>query len=214
MGIDRAGLPWVGAAAAGASVCVAAQWWGWAAVFGGLAAGFAFFFRDPARRVPAAPGVVVAPADGRVLIAGPSQDPAGPPGTWHQVSIFLSPLDVHVNRVPLGGRVVRIERRRGGFAPAYRREASSNAQTEIWLDCEGTTVVVRQIVGILARRLVCRLREGQVVATGERLGLMKFGSRMDVFLPTTAALCVRPGQRVRAGETVVAVLPVRGACAA
>jgi phosphatidylserine decarboxylase len=207
MRLDRAGLPFVAATAGPALGLCLVQQWGWGAAFAALAAAATFFFRDPERRVPHARGAVVAPADGRVLVAGPSEDAAGPPGVWQQVSIFLSPLDVHVNRVPIGGRVVRIERREGGFAPAYRRDAARNAHTEIWFDCDGTPVVVRQVVGVLARRIVCRLTEGQVVATGARLGVMKFGSRMDVFLPPSATLAVRVGDRVRAGETIVALLP-------
>ncbi len=210
MRIDRAGFPLLGAGAALSVLLLVGQHWEAMVGLAGLTLVVAFFFRDPERVVPQTAGVVVAPADGRVLVAGPSQDEAGPAGTWQQISIFLSPLDVHVNRVPLGGRVVRIERRGGRFAPAYRPEASRNAQTEIWIDCGGGTIVVRQIVGVLARRIVCRLHEGQVVATGERLGIMMFGSRMDLFLPPAAELWVRRGERVRGGETVVAVWPARG----
>lgn len=210
MRIDRAGFPFVGAAALPAVLLAVAGRWGWAGSLAGLALAFAGFFRDPERTVPQTAGAVVAPADGRILKAGVPDEGVSPPGRWHQVSIFLSPLDVHINRVPIGGRVLRIERRGGGFVPAYRREAASNAQTEIWLACGDETVVVRQVVGILARRIICRLREGQVVATGERLGLMAFGSRMDLFVPLKADLEVGVGQRVRAGETIVARLPQRG----
>jgi len=174
-----------------------------------LGAFFAFFFRDPERQAPAASSddIVVSPADGKVLFAGPAMTDAAPPGSWQQVSIFLSPTDVHVNRVPASGRVTRIILTKGRFLPAYRREAAAvNERSEIWIDHQGQTIVARQIVGILARRVVCRLKEGAPVQAGQRLGIMKFGSRMDVFVPENAAVVVRVGEMVRGGETVIAVL--------
>lgn len=164
-------------------------------------------FRDPERRATAAEDDVLAPADGRVLVAGPAAPAASPTGEWQQVSIFLSPLDVHVNRVPVGGRVSKVSVTPGRFFPAYRPEAAAeNERSEVWIDHAGETVVTRQIVGILARRVVCRLRPGETVRAGARFGIMKFGSRMDVFLPLTARLTVSVGERVRGGETVIAVL--------
>jgi phosphatidylserine decarboxylase len=118
-------------------------------------------------------------------------------------------MDVHINRTPVDGRVTRVEYRPGKFLPAYKAEASENELNEIWLDHHGETVVVRQIVGILARRIVCRVSEGQLLQRGERIGLMKFGSRMDVFLPRHAELAVTVGQQVVAGETVLARLQPR-----
>jgi phosphatidylserine decarboxylase len=140
------------------------------------------------------------------MIAGLSDGRWSPPGPWQQITIFLSPLDVHINRTPVAGRVTRIEYRPGRFLPAYKENASENELNEIWLDHDGQTVVVRQIVGVLARRIVCRIAEGQTLQRGERIGLMKFGSRMDVFLPTDAQLLVSVGQQVVAGETVLARL--------
>ena len=132
---------------------------------------------------------------------------AAPPGSWRQVSIFLSPMDVHVNRVPASGRVTKVTLTRGRFLPAYRREAATiNERSEIWIDHDGQTIVARQIVGILARRVVCRLDEGARVQAGGHLGIMKFGSRMDVFVPESAVITVKIGDRVRGGETVIAVL--------
>ena len=172
-----------------------------------LAAFFVFFFRDPDRVTSAPDAAVVAPADGRVLFAGPASSDAAPPGVWQQVSIFLSPVDVHVNRVPVSGRVTRVSYTRGRFLPAYRPDAAStNERSEIWIDHDGQTIVARQIVGILARRVVCRVQAGADVRAGDRFGIMKFGSRMDVFLPPTAAITVEVGQSVRGGETVIAVL--------
>jgi phosphatidylserine decarboxylase len=115
-------------------------------------------------------------------------------------------MDVHINRTPVDGVVTRVEYKPGKFLPAYKEEASGNELNEIWLDHHGETVVVRQIVGILARRIVCRVVEGQTLARGERIGLMKFGSRMDVFLPRHAEIAVTVGQQVVAGETVLARL--------
>jgi phosphatidylserine decarboxylase len=137
--------------------------------------------------------------------AGPAAH-SPPPGEWQQITIFLSPADVHINRVPIGGRVTRIERLRGTFLPAYRAESAENERTEVWVEHDGRTVVFRQVVGILARRVVCRLTLGQTVAAGERFGLMKFGSRMDVFVSPAARLRVRAGDAVRGGETVLAEL--------
>ena len=172
-----------------------------------LAAFFVFFFRDPDRRSRAGDADVVAPADGRVIVAGPAVAEAAPPGTWQQVSIFLSPIDVHVNRIPVSGRVTRVLYTRGRFLPAYHREAAAaNERSEIWIDHGGQTIVARQVVGILARRVVCRIETGADVHAGDRFGIMKFGSRMDVFVPPGATLRVKVGDGVRGGETVIAVL--------
>lgn len=206
MRIDKAGTPFIAGALIPAAVLAAARRYGWAAGFAALGGFFAYFFRDPERDVPREPGLVVAPADGRVMIAGPSDGRWSPPGEWKQITIFLSPLDVHINRTPVSGRVTRIEYRPGSFLPAYKPDASANELNEIWIDHDGEAVVVRQIVGVLARRIVCRVEEGQHLAAGERIGLMKFGSRMDVFLPRRAHLLVSVGQTVVAGETVLARL--------
>lgn len=206
MKIDRAGLPFIAAAAIPAAGFAAARRYGWAASCAVLGGFFAYFFRDPDRTVPQAPGLVVSPADGRVMIAGNADPATSPPGQWTQVAIFLSPIDVHINRSPVAGRVTRIEYKPGRFLPAYDARAGANESNEVWVDTDGATVVFRQVVGILARRIVCRIAEGQFVGRGERVGLMKFGSRMDVFLPPSAELAVRPGQQVVAGETVIASL--------
>ncbi len=206
MRIDRAGLPFIAAAAVPAVGCAAARRYGWAASFALVGGFFAYFFRDPDRTVPDAPGLIVAPADGRVIVAGPSDPATSPPGRWQQIAIFLSPLDVHINRSPAEGCVTRIEYKPGRFLPAYETRAGENEQNEVWLDTGGKTIVFRQVVGVLARRIVCRIAEGQRVARGERVGLMKFGSRMDVFVPPEADVLVTVGEAVVAGETVLAVL--------
>ena len=206
MRIDRAGYPFIAAALVPAAGLAAARRYGWSTGFAALGAFLTYFFRDPDRQVPQAPDLVVSPADGRVMVAGPSDGRWAPPGDWLQVTIFLSPVDVHVNRSPVSGRVRRIEYRPGRFLPAFDESSNDNELNEIWVDHDGRTIVFRQVVGILARRIVCRVREGEVVGRGERIGLMKFGSRMDVFLPTDAGLRVAVGDRVVGGETVLAIL--------
>lgn len=211
MKIDRAGVPFVAGALLPAAALALAGRGRWAVPFAALAGFFAYFFRDPERTVPDGPGLVVAPADGRVMVAGPSDGRWSPPGDWTQITIFLSPMDVHINRTPVEGRVTRVEYRRGTFLPAYKAAANDNELNEVWMDYGGRPVVFRQVVGILARRIVCRIREGDHLARGQRIGLMKFGSRMDVFLPTEAELRVTVGEQVVGGETVLARIPARGA---
>jgi phosphatidylserine decarboxylase len=206
MRIDRAGYPFIAVALAPAIGLAAARRNAAAAAFAFLGGFFAYFFRDPERAVPQGPGLVVSPADGRVMISGPSDGRWSPPGEWKQVTIFLSPLDVHVNRAPADGRVTRVHYRPGKFLPAYKEAANDNELNEVWIEQNGRTIVFRQVVGILARRIVCRVRQGDVLQRGQRIGLMKFGSRMDVFLPTDAVLRVQVGARVIGGETVLAEL--------
>jgi phosphatidylserine decarboxylase len=168
---------------------------------------FLFFFRDPDRTVTQAEKAVLSPADGRVMVAGAPTGSEFPAGSWEQVSIFLSPMDVHVNRMPVAGRVTRVRYHPGRFLPAYRADAGDlNEYTEVWIDHGGQTIVVRQIVGILARRIVCRTREGDQVQAGDRFGVMKFGSRMDVFVPKGTETTVKVGDRVVGGVTVIAML--------
>jgi phosphatidylserine decarboxylase len=208
---DRAGLPFFGGTAAlagGAALTVGPA----AAVPLLVLAGFfAFFFRDPDRTPSQDPDAVVSPADGRVMVAGRAAANAAPSalsaGEWQQISIFLSPMDVHVNWVPVSGAITRVEFRPGRFLPAYRPDAATaNERSEVWIDHGGRTIVVRQIVGILARRVVCRVESGRVVRAGERMGIMKFGSRMDVYLPMSAHVLAKVGDRVRGAETIIARL--------
>jgi phosphatidylserine decarboxylase len=205
--LDPAGAPFILGALALALAARAVDVSSLAIVFVALAAFFVFFFRDPHRVSPTDDHVVLSPADGRVLVAGPALAEATPPGEWQQISIFLSPMDVHVNRIPASGRVTRVTYTPGKFLPAYRHDAAStNERSEVWIDHGGQTIVARQIVGILARRVVCRVQLGAEVHAGDRFGIMKFGSRMDVFLPITATVRVKVGDTVRGGETVIAVL--------
>lgn len=207
MRFDPAGLPFISGALLAALVAGLIAGWALAVPVLALSAFFAFFFRDPDRTAPAGDDQVLSPADGRVLVAGAAQAESAPPGAWQQISIFLSPMDVHVNRIPVSGRVTRVSYTAGRFLPAYRQDAGAvNERSEVWIDHGGRPIVARQIVGVLARRVVCRVKAGTDVRAGERYGVMKFGSRMDVFVPGDATLRVKVGDTVRGGETVIAVL--------
>lgn len=203
--IDRSGLVFVALAALPP---LALAWTAPLAAAGLLVlpVGVALFFRDPERMSPVDAALVLSPADGTVMFAGEARPEEAPAGSWRQVTIFLSLLDVHINRTPVSGRVTRVEFQPGSFLPAYRREAFRNERSEIWIEHDGVTVVTRQVVGVLARRVVCRVKAGDLLAPGARIGLMKFGSRMDVFVPASAAVCVSAGAAVRAGTTVIARL--------
>ena len=167
-----------------------------------ICGGVAFFFRDPERLPPAEPGVVVSPADGRIMEVS-EETLGGRPG--RRISIFLSIWDVHVNRSPLTGRFVEVEYRRGRFYNAMRSRASvENEQNIIHLQTERGEMVFKQIAGAIARRVVCWKRPGDTVKLGERIGLIRFGSRMDVWLPQDAEIVARPGQHVAGGVSVLA----------
>ena len=141
------------------------------------------------------------------MVAGDAAGAGAPSGQWQTLSMFLSPLDVHINRMPVDGQVTRVEYHPGSFLPAYRKEAGElNEWTEVWIDRPGGPVVLCQIVGILARRIVCRITPGETVARGQRFGVMKFGSRVDMFLPLSAKILVRVGDKVVGGETPIATL--------
>lgn len=214
MRIDRAALPFVLLACLPSLLLVWAGLPVMAAAALLLPIGIALFFRDPDRSASQDPTLVLSPADGRVMYTGPADDtdlpvdPSGAVHTWQQITIFLSVLDVHINRAPVSGTVTQVAYQPGSFLPAYKPESSRNERSEIWFDHSGTPIVARQVVGLLARRVVCRLTPGEVVKAGDRIGLMKFGSRMDVFVPTTASIAVKTGQHVVAAETVLARLLV------
>lgn len=219
MSLDRAGRPFIAAAAVPALVALARRRVAPAVGLAVLPVAIAAFFRDPHRltdRGHAHEGdLVVAPADGRVMHAGPPEPGIAPEGNWLQVAIFLSLADVHINRSPYGGTVTEVTYRPGRFRTAFSgASGTENERTELRIvgqvDGQERTVVFRQVVGLLARRVVTRIGPGDTVATGERIGLMKFGSRMDVFVPPAVELCVAKGDRVVAGETVLARWPVAG----
>jgi phosphatidylserine decarboxylase len=160
------------------------------------------FFRDPERRIAAEPGMVLSPGDGRVVRVEPNGENGGP-----TLSIFLSIFNVHINRVPVTGRVTAVERIPGRFKAAFRGDASElNARVLVRIETPWGPVDCVQITGLIARRIVCRLRPGDEVVAGQRYGLIQFGSRMDVKLPPPASVLVEIGERARAGRTPVASL--------
>ncbi|HYF13840.1 MAG TPA: phosphatidylserine decarboxylase [Phycisphaerales bacterium] len=170
-----------------------------------------WFFRDPQRPIPDAPGLVVSPADGVIL----SVEPGAPPeelglkgGEWTKIVIFLNVFDVHVNRSPVAGRVIAAARKAGKFAHAGRPEAQHNQRASLAIErASGAIVVVVQVTGLIARRIVCRAAQGQSLRAGERFGLIRFGSRTDVFLPAGSRVLVAKGQRVAGGSSIIAHLP-------
>ena len=200
------GWPFILPTAGAALVVAALGWWPFGVALGFLAIVFGLFFRDPERRHPEGPGAILAPADGRVMEVRPGVTDRFV-GNGTRVSIFLSPLDVHVNRSPISGLVTDVEYRRGKFLPAYRAGASEeNERCSVMLQGEAFRVTVRQIAGVLARRVVCRVRPGEKLQAGERFGLIRFGSRVDLFLPCDVRVSVRIGDRVRGGESVIGVM--------
>ena len=205
------GIPFV----LGAAAVAAALYFVWpksvplAALALVLAAFMAWFFRDPQRVPPAEPGAVISPADGKIVFSGDCAPGRYSDEPGKMVSVFMSVFDVHVNRAPVSGKVVAVRYNPGKFLVASVDKASlENEQNGVVIETpEGRRVSYVQIAGLIARRIVCDLRPGDPVAQGQRVGMIRFGSRVDVILPTSAALRVGPGDRVRAGESVVGVLP-------
>ena len=187
---------------AGATVLSAlVGWWGVTGVGLVLTVGVALFFRDPERSIPQIPETIVSPADGRVMEIVPEN------AQTRRISIFLSLWDVHINRAPYGGVVQSVVYTPGKFLAAYRQEASwVNEANTITIADHGREFMVKQIAGILARRIVCRVRPGDTLEKGQRYGLIRFGSRTDLLLPATAEIAVQVGDVVRGGETILAFL--------
>ncbi|RCK77822.1 MAG: Phosphatidylserine decarboxylase [Candidatus Ozemobacter sibiricus] len=176
-----------------------------AAVFALLAGFSAYFFRDPERAIPSGEGVIVSPADGRVVGIETVDQVPFLDGPAQRISIFLSIFDVHINRAPIEGKVTWRQYNPGRFLPANVPKASlDNEQNSIGIEDGGYKVLVRQIAGIIARRIVCWVDPGQAVARGERFGLIRFGSRTDLFLPLSAKVAVTVGQKVQGGSTIIA----------
>ncbi len=173
------------------------QIWIGLALFVALALFMAFFFRDPQRTVPNEANIIVSAADGKVTRIEDRENSKF-------VSVFLSPVDVHINRAPIAGKVTRVELFQGKKAPATSNEASqTNERNAITIEGEKMTVVCTQIVGILARRIVCRSKVGDNLQIGEKYGLIKFGSRTDLLMPKDVEIAVKVGDRVVGGETVI-----------
>ena len=171
---------------------------GWGAIFFPLALFCVYFFRDPERVIPDGP-VAVSPADGKVVHIRQVDEGRT------RVSIFLNIFNVHVNRVPVAGRITEVAYKPGRFVMAHREDASSdNEQNTVTISAGDTQVVTRQIAGLIARRIVCRKKVGDEVQKGERFGLIKFGSRVDVFLGPDWELAVKTGDKVRGGSSILA----------
>src|SRR5215813_4158954 len=176
----------------------------WIAIFVLLLAAFvAFFFRNPKRDIPSDPRVVVSPADGRVVKVEQV-------GNVTKLSIFLSIFDVHVNRSPIAGRIEAIDYKRGKFKPAWNHAASvENERNVIMVAHDDLKLVFTQIAGLIARRIVCWKKVGDTVTKGELIGLIRFGSRVDVLFPAGAEATVKPGMRVRAGSSGIGLIKGR-----
>ena len=165
----------------------------------------ALFFRDPDRFPAKTENVVISGADGKITDIAEVPFPGGEGQLYHRVSVFMSPLNVHVNRAPVGGVVTMVEHTAGEFRAAFRDEASEHNERNMiaMTDAQGRIFAMIQVAGYLARRIVCRLRPGDRIQTGQRIGLIMFGSRVDHFFPSEYRVTVAPGQRVRAGETII-----------
>ena len=194
----KEGFPFVITPIIAAMVLGYFQLWALAGLFALLAAFMAYFFRDPLRRVPEDEGIVVSAADGRVTRVAENEQ-------GKTISVFLSPLDVHINRSPISGTITKVEYTRGRKAPATSDQASfTNERNSITIQNEDQTVICTQIAGIVARRIVCWPKVGDHLDLGEKFGLIKFSSRTDVLLPSAATILVKVGDRVTGGETVIA----------
>ena len=199
------GWPFIFPPAIATCILALVGWWVGALALALVTLAFLGFFRDPDRRPPSLPGAVLAPADGKVMAIAQVEDRWVGPAT--RVSIFLSPLDVHVNRTPVAGIVRDVEYKAGRFLAAYRPEASEeNERCTVALETDAGRMAVRQIAGVLARRIVCRVRPGDKLQAGERYGLIRFGSRTDLVVARGTEIRVKEGDRVRGGETVMGVL--------
>lgn len=205
MKIAREGWPFILATAVAAAIAVAFGWNLAAIAAGGFCAFFLWFFRDPDRESPVMTGGAVAPADGRVVSIVDVDRAPLLEGAWTRVSIFMSPIDVHINRMPAAGTIEELSHRSGRFLAAYKDEAvEQNEQTALRIGVAGGGhMAVVQVAGFLARRVVCKVRKGDTLKVGERYGLIMFGSRTDLYLPRSYNIEVKEGQKVTGGVTVV-----------
>lgn len=178
----------------------------------GLTIFMAFFFRDPERKIPEDKGIFVSPADGKVILIKDVFEKDYLKTDSKEISIFMSLFDVHVNRAPCDGNVSLIKHSFGRFLVAHKDAASmENENTVMVLEGKDGKILVRQVAGFLARRIVCRVSAGNVLRRGERYGMIKFGSRLDVYLPKDAEIKVMLGDKVKAGETVIGLVKQRRA---
>lgn len=199
------GLPFIAGAAA-VTVAVLAAVRNWIATIPFIITLFMFyFFRDPERVTPVDAGAVISPADGKILLVKEVREQEFLRQEVRKISIFMSPLNVHVNRAPCDGEVVSVTHTPGSFKKAFLDEASMhNDNIAMVLKTSKGSILLRQIAGSIARRAVCRVAPGDTLRQGQRYGIIKFSSRVDIYLPMTAAVIVKPGDKVLAGETVIA----------
>ncbi len=202
------GLPVIGVFAAVAAALWIAGWYKAAFIMTALTVFAVSFFRNPERCPPTGENLVVSPADGTVIYAGEVDEPRILKRRAVKVSIFMSVFNVHVNRMPESGRITEIHYNKGKFIAASRDKASlDNEQNALVMETEnGGNIMFVQIAGLVARRIVCWARPGDTLRRGERFGLIMFGSRLDIYLPPGSEVKVKPGEKTRAGETVVGVL--------
>ena len=166
-----------------------------------------YFFRDPERQLPSGQNIIVSPADGKIVSIESVRESEFINEGTHKISIFMSPLDVHINRIPISGRVTYFRYVHGKFLAAYKPEASTrNEQTIIGIENQRIRIMFKQIAGVLARRIICRISENQSVEIGQRFGLIKFGSRVEIFLPFQVELKIKEGQKAIGGETILGVI--------
>jgi phosphatidylserine decarboxylase len=207
--IVKEGLPFV-AGLGGATIAAGmAGWLVSAVILGGLTLFTTWFFRNPHRTIPNAAGAVVAPGDGKVIAVEEEFEPRYLKEKSIKLSIFLNVFDVHVNRIPCAGTVEAVQYQPGCFIPANKPDACvRNEQNAVMIQAvSGAKVLCVQVAGLIARRIVCWVAPGDRVQTGERFGLIRFGSRMDTFLPLGTSLRVEVGDRVKGGETILGELP-------
>jgi phosphatidylserine decarboxylase len=206
IGIAAEGVPYTAAAAAAGLVLYAVHYDGLAFLLIILALAIGAFFRDPERLAVAPDGALLSAADGKVTDVSEVALPGGSGERFHRVSVFMSPLNVHVNRTPVTGRVVAVTHTPGEFRAAFHDDASEHNERNLILieDGAGRLYAMMQVAGYLARRIVCHKRPGDALVRGQRIGMIMFGSRVDHFIPLNYRVTVAPGDRVSAGESVIA----------
>lgn len=204
--IAREGIPFVFGVALPTMLAWMAGWTGAFYFFGGLTCFAAWFFRNPHRTIPQDPDVILSPADGRVIAIEEEFEPRFLKGPSIRISIFLNIFDVHINRVPCAGTIKEIVYQPGQFLAANRPEATiRNEQNAVMIETrDGRKMVCVQVAGLIARRIICWASPGEDVESGERFGLIRFGSRVDLFIPAGSAVHIHKGNKVKGGETILA----------
>jgi phosphatidylserine decarboxylase len=207
--IAKEGFPFVGVLAGATLVTGMVGWVIPAGIFGALTIFTAWFFRNPSRTIPQAPGAIVAPGDGKVIAIEEEFEPRYLKDKSIRLSIFLNVFDVHINRIPFAGTIAGVQYQPGCFVPANKPEACvRNEQNALMIQTlSGAKILCVQVAGLIARRIVCWVSTGDRVERGERFGLIRFGSRMDTYMPAGTSVRVAVGDRVKGGETVLGELP-------